>query len=143
MWKIKDPELKAKVNQFFTDEEIHEEFEKNTDLYNYFRLSTVNKKGLCVTITVEKELVEFVPEYQENEWNPYPQIVPPVENNSADSCWLVQDIKGRMRSMRFIHLLGKFEGWSKPKEEFEVVAFRRLPDPYPFRNLKQWGKKDE
>lgn len=62
MWKIKDPELKAKVNQFFTDEEIHEEFEKNTDLYSYFRLSTVNKKGLCVTITVEKELVEFVPE---------------------------------------------------------------------------------
>ena len=72
MWKIKDPELKAKVNQFFTDKEIHEEFEKNTDLYNYFRLSTVNKKGLCVTITVEKELVEFVPEYQENDWNPYP-----------------------------------------------------------------------
>lgn len=47
MWKIKDPELKAKVNQFFTDKEIHEEFEKNTDLYNYFRLSTVNKK-VCV-----------------------------------------------------------------------------------------------
>ena len=46
MWKIKDPELKAKVNQFFTDKEIHEEFEKNTDLYNYFRLSTINKKGL-------------------------------------------------------------------------------------------------
>lgn len=25
MWKIKDPELKAKVNQFFTDKEIREE----------------------------------------------------------------------------------------------------------------------
>ena len=79
MWKIKDPELKAKVNQFFTDKEIHDEFEKNTDLYNYFRLSTVNKKGLCVTITVEKELVEFVPEYQENDWNPYPTVTPPVD----------------------------------------------------------------
>ena len=133
MWKIKNPELKAKVNQFFTDEEIHEEFTQNTDLYNYFRLSAVDKKGLCVTITVEKELVEFVPEYQENEWNPYPQILPPIENNSADSCWLVQDIKGRMRSMRFIHFLGEFEGsgrWRKSKEEFEVVAFRALPEKY-------------
>lgn len=83
MWKIKDPELKAKVNQFFTDKEIHEEFEKNTDLYNYFRLSTVNKKGLCVTITVEKELVEFVPEYQENDWNPYPTVTPPVDGKTS------------------------------------------------------------
>lgn len=32
MWKIKAPELKAKVNQFFTDKEIHEEFEK-TPIY--------------------------------------------------------------------------------------------------------------
>lgn len=48
MWKIKDPELKAKVNQFFTDKEIHEEFEKNTDLYNYFRLSTVNKSSTYI-----------------------------------------------------------------------------------------------
>ena len=127
MWKIKDPELKAKVNQFFTDEEIHEEFEKNTDLYNYFRLSTVNQKGLCVTITVEKELVEFVPEYQENEWNPYPTVTPPVDGKK----WLTQDEDGNLDIRSFVRTFeeGIDYSWENQDDRL-IVAFRSLPAPY-------------
>ena len=127
MWKIKDPELKAKVNQFFTDKEIHEEFEKNTDLYNYFRLSTVNKKGLCVTITVKKELVEFVPEYQENDWNPYPATKP-----SASGLYLITvKIKDQPDAKPFVTVgcLGPFGYWEKYTDS-EVLAFRELPEAY-------------
>lgn len=127
MWKIKDPELKAKVNQFFTDKEIHEEFEKNTDLYNYFRLSTVNKKGLCVTITVEKELVEFVPEYQENDWNPYPAAKP-----SASGLYLITvKLKDQPDAKPFVTVgcLDPFGYWEKYTDS-EVLAFRELPEAY-------------
>lgn len=127
MWKIKDPELKAKVNQFFTDKEIHEEFEKNTDLYNYFRLSTVNKKGLWVTITVEKELVEFVPEYQENDWNPYPTVTPPVDGKK----WLTQDEDGNLDIRSFVRTFeeGIDYSWENQDDRL-IVAFRSLPAPY-------------
>lgn len=127
MWKIKDPELKAKVNQFFTDEEIHEEFEKNTDLYNYFRLSTVNKKGLYVTITVEKELVEFVPEYQENDWNQYPTVAPPVDGKK----WLTQDEDGNLDIRSFVRTFeeGIDYSWENQDDRL-IVAFRSLPAPY-------------
>lgn len=127
MWKIKDPELKAKVNQFFTDKEIHEEFEKNTDLYNYFRLSTVKKKGLCVTITVEKELVEFVPEYQENDWNPYPTVTPPVDGKK----WLTQDEDGNLDIRSFVRTFeeGIDYSWENQDDRL-IVAFRSLPAPY-------------
>lgn len=127
MWKIKDPELKAKVNQFFTDEEIHEEFEKNTDLYNYFRLSTVNKKGLYVTITVEKELVEFVPEYQENDWNQYPTVTPPVDGKK----WLTQDEDGNLDIRSFVRTFeeGIDYSWENQDDRL-IVAFRSLPASY-------------
>lgn len=121
MWKIKDPELKAKLNQFFTDKEIHEEFEKNTDLYNYFRLSTVNKKGLCVTITVEKELVEFVPEYQENDWNPYPTVTPPVDGKK----WLTQDEDGNLAIRSFARSFEEGIDYSwEDHDDRLIVAFR-------------------
>ena len=127
MWKIKDPELKAKVNQFFTDKEIHEEFEKNTDLYNYFRLSTVNKKGLWVTITVEKELVEFVPEYQENDWNPYPTVTPPVDGKK----WLTQDEDGNLAIRSFARSFEEGIDYSwEDHDDRLIVAFRSLPAPY-------------
>lgn len=138
MWKIKDPELKAKVNQFFTDKEIHEEFEKNTDLYNYFRLSTVNKKGLCVTITVEKELVEFVPEYQENDWNPYPELRPPANGRYLVTRQMKID---NGDTAIFIQLAGFENGQWYMKND--VIAFRELPQPYaPKYERKPWDDDD-
>mgnify|MGYP006967542631 CR=1 FL=1 len=120
MWKIKDPELKAKVNQFFTDEEIHEEFEKNTDLYNYFRLSTVNKKGLCVTITVEKEFVEFVPEYDPEGWNPFPAYRPPRAGN-----YLVY-LNGRFEhQIRVSYFNTDYRSWDQYADA-SVLAFKEL-----------------
>ena len=57
MWKIKDPELKAKVNAFFSDEEVSNAFVKNTDCYKYFRLSTnINKSSFTFCIKVIEEL---------------------------------------------------------------------------------------
>lgn len=76
MWKIKDPELKAKVNAFFSDEEINNAFVKNTDCYKYFRLST-NINNSCFTFAIDKDLMEFIPDYDPDNWNPYPQLTPP------------------------------------------------------------------
>lgn len=80
MWKIKDPELKAKINQFFTDEEIDNACkEQVTDpSYNIslsHQPSPSGKKKLIVLI--DKDCFGFVPEYNPGAWNPYPKIQPP------------------------------------------------------------------
>lgn len=78
MWKIKDPELKAKVNAFFGDEEINNAFTKNTDCYEYFRLS-ININKSCFTFAIDKDLMELIPDYDPDGWNPYPTVTPPVD----------------------------------------------------------------
>ena len=123
MWKIKDPELKAKVNAFFSDEEITNAFVKNTDCYKYFRLSTnINKS--CFTFAIDKDLMEFIPDYNLDDWNPFPKVTP-----KSDIVYLVTlrtPIEQTVVTTS-LYLAGK--GW-RNIFNLEVIAFREFPKPY-------------
>ncbi len=123
MWKIKDPELKAKVNAFFSDEEINNAFAKNTDCYTYFRLSTnINKSSF--TFLIEKDLMEFIPDYNPDDWNPFPKVTP-----KSDIVYLVtlKAPSGQTVVTTCLYLAGF--GWRK-NFNLEVIAFREFPKPY-------------
>lgn len=126
MWKIKDPELKAKVNAFFSDEEINNAFVKNIDCYKYFRLSTnINKS--CFTFAIDKDLMEFIPDCNPDDWNPYPTVTPPVDGKK----WLTQDEDGNLDIRSFVRTFeeGIDYSWENQDDRL-IVAFRSLPAPY-------------
>lgn len=123
MWKIKDHELKARVNAFFIDDEISDTFVKNADCYKYFRLSTnINKS--CFTFLIDKDLMEFIPDYDPNDWNPFPKVTP-----KPNTVYLVtlKSTSGQTVVTECTYLAGF--GW---RENFnmEVIAFREYPKPY-------------
>lgn len=126
MWKIKDPELKAKVNAFFSDEEINNAFAKNTDCYKYFRLSTnINKSSF--TFLIDKDLMKFIPDYDPDDWNPYPAAKP-----SASGLYLITvKLKDQPDAKPFVTVgcLDPFGYWEKYTDS-EVLAFRELPEAY-------------
>lgn len=124
MWKIKDPELKAKVNAFFSDEEINDAFAKNTDCYTYFRLSTnINKSSF--TFLIDKDLIEFIPDYDPDDWNPFPQVTP-----KSESRFLVTARVPTGGTSVTVSQYTKDFGWYVP---FDVIAFREFPKPYKER----------
>lgn len=123
MWKIKDPELKAKVNAFFSDEEITNTFAKNTDCYEYFRLSTnINKSSF--TFLIDKDLMKFIPDYNPDDWNPFPKVTP-----KPDKVYFVtlRTPTGQTVVTTSLYLAGF--GWRK-NFNLEVIAFREFPKPY-------------
>lgn len=123
MWKIKDPELKAKVNAFFSDEEITNAFVKNTDCYKYFRLSTnINKSSF--TFLIDKDLMKFIPDYDPDDWNPFPKVTP-----KSDIVYLVtlRTPTGQTVVTTSLYLAGF--GW-RNIFNLEVIAFREFPKPY-------------
>lgn len=136
MWKIKDPELKAKVNAFFSDEEINNAFVINTDCYKYFRLSTnINKS--CFTFAIDKDLMEFIPDYDPDGWNPFPQVTPP----SSKYClvYLSGDFENTISVDKY---KADLKGWLTYCNK-DVLAFRPLNvDPPASEDLMRWGKID-
>ena len=121
MWKIKDPELKAKVNAFFSDEEINNAFVKNIDCYKYFRLSTnINKS--CFTFAIDKDLMEFIPDYNPDDWNPFPEVNPP---ECGEYLVTFEDEDADYVQQNYFNNLGKWE-----TAHSDVIAFRALPAPY-------------
>lgn len=74
MWRIKDPEIKAKVNQFFTDEEIdvvcHFQMENDSD----FICSCLGEGD--IELRIQKNYFVKEAEYQHDDWNPYPEVKP-------------------------------------------------------------------
>lgn len=121
MWKIKDPELKAKVNAFFSDEEINNAFVKNIDCYKYFRLSTnINKS--CFTFAIDKDLMEFIPDYNPDDWNPFPEVNPP---ECGEYLVTFKDEDADYVQQNYFDMLGR---WGTAHSD--VIAFRALPAPY-------------
>ena len=124
MWIINDPELKAKVNTFFSDEEITNAFVKNADCYKYFRLSTnINKSSFAFLI--DKDLMKFIPEYNPNDWNPFPEVKPPKNGRYLVTRQMKID---NGDTAIFIQLAGFENGQWFMKND--VIAFRELPEPY-------------
>lgn len=127
MWKIENPEIKAKVNQFFSDEEIdvdcHFQMENESEF-----IDLLLGEGE-IQIRLQKNYFKKEVEYKPDDWNPYPEVTPPSEGD-----WLVQDKDGEF-SVKEFHASYGPEGcekwWEGPTAVcYTVVAFRALPEKY-------------
>lgn len=127
MWKIENPEIKAKVNQFFSDEEIdvdcHFQMENESEF-----IDLLFGEGE-IQIRLQKNYFKKEVEYKPDDWNPYPEVTPPSEGD-----WLVQDKYGDL-TIREFHVTYGPEGCDKwwentPSYYPEAVAFRALPEKY-------------
>ena len=119
MWKIKDPELKRKMNQFISDEGINQLCKK--------QMEGISKcifffEDSGVSIRIDKSFFEEFPEYNPDGWNPFPEVNPPecgeylVTFKDEDEDYVQQnyfDMQGRWRTAHS-----------------DVIAFRALPAPY-------------
>ena len=119
MWKIKDPELKRKMNQFISDEGINQLCKK--------QMEGISKcifffEDSGVSIRIDKSFFEEFPEYNPDGWNPFPEVNPPecgeylVTFKDEDEDYVQQnyfDMQGR---------------WGTAHSD--VIAFRDLPAPY-------------
>ena len=117
------------------DEECRKQFSEGLDA---IKIEIGLRGSFLGTITLELVKSDFEQVFDDNNWNPWPEVKPPIE--SGESHWLVQDKDGRMRSMRFIQEYGPevcYAKWSTPKEEFDVIAFRKLPERYQPEPMKE------
>lgn len=124
MWKIKDPELKRKMNQFISDEGINQLCKK--------QMEGISKcifffEDSGVSIRIDKSFFEEFPEYNPDAWNPYPAVKP-----SASGLYLITvKIKDQPDAKPFVTVgcLDPFGYWEKYTDS-EVLAFRELPEAY-------------
>ena len=120
MWKIKDPELKRKMNQFISDEGIDEVCRNEmSDSSTYIFFSFEDD---AINFRIDKSYFEEFPEYNPDGWNPFPEVNPPecgeylVTFKDEDEDYVQQnyfDMQGR---------------WGTAHSD--VIAFRALPAPY-------------
>ena len=68
MWKIKDPELKRKINQFVSDEEIDRIC--RCDMMDSFDCIFFSFEDDCVSIRIDKSFFKEIPDYDPDKWNP-------------------------------------------------------------------------
>lgn len=76
MWKIKDPALKDKINQLVVSDDriaacCREQMKDQTDFI------LLESEVFKLSMRVDKDYFEEVPEYNPDGWNPYPQLTPP------------------------------------------------------------------
>lgn len=121
MWKIKDPELKRKVNQFFTDEEINAECKRcindeDSEFLCFFM------DGIDIQFHIRKGYFEEVPEYNPDDWNPFPEVNPP---ECGEYLVTFKDEDADYVQQNYFDNLGKWE-----TAHSDVIAFRALPAPY-------------
>lgn len=120
MWKIKDPELKRKINQFVSDEEIDRIC--RCDMMDSFDCIFFSFEDDCISIRIDKSFFEEFPEYNPDGWNPFPEVNPPecgeylVTFKDEDSDYVQQN---------YFDMLGR---WGTAHSD--VIAFRALPAPY-------------
>lgn len=131
MWIIKNPELKRKVNEFFTDEEIHNFFllyQKESFVYLEFT-NPENKPELSsICIAIQIPVSEFKAQYNPNEWNPFPNVEPPKSDE-----YLVQLSNGQIQNCLFKKAIyGPSPNdcspacWNISELECPVIAFREM-----------------
>lgn len=126
MWKIKDPALKDKINQLVVSDDriatcCREQMKDPTD---YILLESEVFK---LSMRVDKDYFEEVPEYNPYDWNPYPTVTPPVDRKK----WLTQDEDGNLDIRSFSRTFeeGIDYSWENQDDRL-IVAFRSLPPLY-------------
>lgn len=134
MWKIKDPELKRKMNQFISDEDINQLCKK--------QMKGISKcifffEDSGVSIRIDKSFFEEFPEYNPDGWNPYPEVKPPRRGY-----YLVTRLRTRDNGDTYkgvdLCLFGLNN--SDIFANSNILAFRELPEPY---DPMPWEEDDD
>lgn len=119
MWKIKDPELKLKVNQLVVSDDriatcCREQMKDPTDFI------LLESEVFKLSMRVDKDYFEEVPEYNPDGWNPFPALRPPRPGN-----YLVY-LNGRFEhQIRVSYFNTDFRSWDQYSGA-AVLAFREL-----------------
>lgn len=122
-YKFKHPEILKGLQAIFGDAVIEEEIERQSVAVGHFFFWV--KGGL--TVTVERsEVLGVTPIYNKKGWNPYPAVMPPVEDGTVTP-FLVQGGNGEIDVLDFFSF-NEVRGWAD--KDFAVAAFRALPEPY-------------
>lgn len=126
MWKIKDPELKRKMNQFISDEGIdmacrNEMADSFDHIFFEFEDDGVSIDG--VSIRIDKSFFEEIPDYDPDSWNPLSEFEP-----AFSGCYLVTCEAGSTPVVDKAFFDKATNEW-KP-QNLLVIAFRELPEPY-------------
>lgn len=122
-YKFKHPEVLKGLQAIFGEAEVDEAIERQGAVVGHFFYWV--KGGL--TVTVERsEVLGVIPVYNKKGWNPYPAVMPPVEDGTVTP-FLVQGGNGEIDVLDFFSFNG-VSGWAD--KDFAVAAFRALPEPY-------------
>ena len=122
MWKIKDPVLKRKMNQFISDEGIDEVCRNEmSDSSTYIFFSFEDD---AINFRIDKSFFEEFPEYNPDDWNPFPKMTP-----KSDIVYLVTLKTPSGQTVVTTSLYLASVGWMK-NFDLEVIAFREFPKPY-------------
>jgi hypothetical protein len=123
MWMIKDPTLKEKINHLLSDEIVAQGCNRQMDDNSDYILLSCGE----VDIRLKKESFENVPEYDPNDWNPYPEVKPPRRGY-----YLVTRLRTRDNGDTYkgvdLCLFGLNN--SDIFANSNILAFRELPEPY-------------
>ena len=120
MWKIKDPELKRKMNQFISDDGINEVCRNEmADSSTYIFFSFEDD---AYNFRIDKSYFEEFPEYNPDGWNPFPEVNPP---ECGEYLVTFKDEDEDYVQQNYFDMLGRWE-----TAHSDVIAFRALPAPY-------------
>lgn len=121
MWKIKNPELKRKMNQFISDEAI-DQLCRN-EMSDSFDHIFFEFEDDGVSIRIDKSFFKEIPDYDLNNWNPLSEFEP-----GFSGCYLVTREAGSTPVVDTAFFDKATNEW-KPQNS-TVTAFRELPEPY-------------
>lgn len=122
MWKIKNPELKRKMNQFISDEAIDQLCRNEmSDSFDHIFFFEFEDDG--VSIRIDKSFFKEIPDYDPNNWNPLSEFEP-----GFSGCYLVTREAGSTPVVDTAFFDKATNEW-KPQNS-TVTAFRELPEPY-------------
>lgn len=139
-YRIKNEKLAELVYSVFEEEDVQRMIEYQIGNFNDRILFTSNKNSDLVTklkteydylknakaevkISIEKNEIERIREYNPNGWNKYPEVKPP-----RDGWYLVQWKKGPEGCGEEFPLGVSY--WDKDEDWTGIEAFRELPELY-------------
>lgn len=137
---INDPKIANCIYSIFDKHELSKyitKFRKRFPLANdieicpnnssYYLEPKVNIFSIDTKIFIPVGCMDFKEVYSENEWNPYPALLPPNPHDYVG--WLVQNKDGCIVVAYFSDEEGGF--WFNQTMRLDnVVAFRKLPEKY-------------
>lgn len=123
MWKIKDPELKRKMNQFISDDGINEVCRNEmADSSTYIFFSFEDD---AYNFRIDKSYFEEVPRNMLDVWKPFPEKRPPGYGAYLVTRQMKTDTGTTISFLDF----ARFE-YGQWMFKNDVVAFCNLPEPY-------------